>query len=662
MNEEDYEEQLRKEEEEERKRKEKEEALKDWLKEKLRKEQEKPPRYTESQARKTAIDRVNRTIQRGKSTYARMRGAARGARSLAQGLRGAGTAARGAAVAAEAAAATSEIWVPILLILIGIIAIWVFFTDIGIMSIITGSSETQKTPPRGSSVGALPSGVPTPTPWTRVCPLGTRDCDYNSLLNFGYFRDPTLDKATKASMVCQDQSASNPTLINSGCLRGQGGGYKVGLFQIDVLYYCSGALSGNSTTCTVSNQETLDVCISQFIDPVENIKKAVLISKDGTDWSYWSNTVLACNIGNPTPVPTGILPTPPPPSTGSLDYYIPFRDSAVRPIPLSDIQAQILSIWPNAQLQNWDTIVSRSIANDWNPAFLLTLWIEETGAQGKIPYDDPLGCDPSHPTTDINISLLCVFNSFVSFTNDRFEDFMCTYGGDGFHNAPCTFLVANPNFPGNVKTWYSRLVPAGTYGALVPTTPTSALADKIKNQFGITMNGFGDTQLQWAYEKFYTLYQRTKIGNYISGVTIIPTSGGSYTQDKDTIYLKVYTVQQTFNVIMLHELGHVIQLRTRLFVTELTNAISQEYYLTTYSANADADSGLPSTDPNYGQCDGFKFNEDYAETIAYYLNPAAQSLTSNFTHCKSDGSYPVISSTVHPLHYQIAQSILGPYP
>lgn len=153
---------------------------------------------------------------------------------------------------------------------------------------------------------------------------------------------------------------------------------------------------------------------------------------------------------------------------GALDYYIPFRDSSINPV---DLRSEIKQNWPNAKTENWDTIISFARQNGWNPAFLLALWIEESGAQGAAKYDDPLGCDPESPTTDINISLGCIQKSFGDFGNDRFDDLMCRYGGDGFHDAPCVFVQKNPNFPPVIKSWYQKLVPSGP-GALVNITPT----------------------------------------------------------------------------------------------------------------------------------------------------------------------------------------------
>ena len=117
-----------------------------------------------------------------------------------------------------------------------------------------------------------------------------------------------------------------------------------------------------------------------------------------------------------------------------------------------------------------------------NRAFVLTLWIEETGAShhtkienggggvpaGYNPDGSPriakghLGCAPWEDQT-INESLSCLFRAFNSYTN--FEDLMCVYGGDSFRKAPCTFNTENPNFPPNIRDWYSKLVPDGA-GAL----------------------------------------------------------------------------------------------------------------------------------------------------------------------------------------------------
>lgn len=148
-----------------------------------------------------------------------------------------------------------------------------------------------------------------------------------------------------------------------------------------------------------------------------------------------------------------------------LDYFIPFRDPSILPI---NIKNTIASNWPKAKLENFDNIVAQSKDHNWNPSFILTLWIEESGGQG-VPADDPLGCapDPKNPNDNIDVALGCLFGTFDSLTPDRFADFMCRY--DQGANAPCTFN--NKNFPITIKSVYSTLVKDGP-GALVLITPT----------------------------------------------------------------------------------------------------------------------------------------------------------------------------------------------
>ncbi|MEK7616558.1 MAG: hypothetical protein AAB414_00695 [Patescibacteria group bacterium] len=156
----------------------------------------------------------------------------------------------------------------------------------------------------------------------------------------------------------------------------------------------------------------------------------------------------------------------------ALDYKIPFRNSSISVSNPDVIKNQVKSFWPNAKLANWDTIVQQSINNGWNPAFVLTLWIEETGAQGVPNYSDPLGCAPGQPTADIDLSLKCLFNNFSRFGNDKFANFMCMYSESKL--SPCSFL-ANKFFPKNIKDWYSKLVPSGP-GALAPIATSPPVA------------------------------------------------------------------------------------------------------------------------------------------------------------------------------------------
>lgn len=223
-------------------------------------------------------------------------------------------------------------------------------------------------------------------------------------------------------------------------------------------------------------------------------------------------------------------------SSGSLDYYIPFRDAPVLPQDPDSIKQQVLARWPNAQVQYWDTIVSESQRHGWNPAFVLALWIEETGAShhtktengggGASPLSNGhLGCAPWENQT-IDESLSCLFNSFESYNN--LEDFMCVYGGDSFQKAPCTFSTANPAFPSNIKDWYSRIVPGGS-GALAQASFCSIQPGGWPTKGALTQGPLGSFD-----------HARIKSGTGAEGLDIADPSGPSVYSSFDGVVSAVH--------------------------------------------------------------------------------------------------------------------------
>lgn len=173
---------------------------------------------------------------------------------------------------------------------------------------------------------------------------------------------------------------------------------------------------------------------------------------------------------------TGGIPTT---GGGGLDYTIPLRDPSVTPL---DIRDRIRAEFRGAKIEYWDRIIQRARSASINPAVALALWIEETGAShttlirnggSEIPVRGQLsrghlGCAPLEDQT-IDESLTCLIN-FVNrnnFTNDQFAQFMARYSSGPPENP----FANNPDFPGNFRSWYSRLVSSGP-GALVAITPT----------------------------------------------------------------------------------------------------------------------------------------------------------------------------------------------
>lgn len=179
---------------------------------------------------------------------------------------------------------------------------------------------------------------------------------------------------------------------------------------------------------------------------------------------------------------------PPEQQSGFLDYTISFRDSSISPSNSEDAKQKILSEFPKAQLQYWERIIEQSRNNNWNPAFVLSLWIEETGSshytklnmggggatvyinyEGLPVYSNGhLGCAPNEDQ-NIDESLRCLFKNFSTFDNSQFEAFMRRYSGE----QPTGPFVNNPNFPKRIKKYYSMLIPSGSGAITLLPSPAS---------------------------------------------------------------------------------------------------------------------------------------------------------------------------------------------
>jgi len=131
-----------------------------------------------------------------------------------------------------------------------------------------------------------------------TCALGTGPCSLENLLP--YFGNNTV-KASNASMICNMESGSNPNATNKGCLTGTSVDYSIGLFQINLLAYGNAneqniEFSWVPISCKVLNQSVVDQLEQKLLNPDENIRVAVAMSRNGTSWSPWKNAAKACGI------------------------------------------------------------------------------------------------------------------------------------------------------------------------------------------------------------------------------------------------------------------------------------------------------------------------------------------------------------------------------
>lgn len=126
--------------------------------------------------------------------------------------------------------------------------------------------------------------------------------------------------------------------------------------------------------------------------------------------------------GTISPLPGG-APNNYPPGSDKLDYTIPYMDANYS---ISDAKKQSLiefveknKNWPNSKIrQLWDQVVSQSRAAGVNPAFVITIWIEESGAGGHPAAQSDFGCFPggnTRQTVPFDRSLSC----FLNFTSQE---------------------------------------------------------------------------------------------------------------------------------------------------------------------------------------------------------------------------------------------------
>jgi len=122
--------------------------------------------------------------------------------------------------------------------------------------------------------------------------------------------------------------------------------------------------------------------------------------------------------------------------------------------------------WPGNLLEEyWEGVATESKAHGWNPACVIALWIEESGASGLIASGRAkysLGCESatsSDPATNLSQSLECFFSRqeheyYRDFTPGSREWWLVYAKGPGNNDV---FDGPQANFPTNLFYWYQRL-------------------------------------------------------------------------------------------------------------------------------------------------------------------------------------------------------------
>lgn len=195
----------------------------------------------------------------------------------------------------------------------------------------------------------------------------------------------------------------------------------------------------------------------------------------------------------------------------------------------------------------------------------------------------------------------------------------------------------------------------GTPSTDAPPVDDANLKQALIDTFGITMNGFDSTHLRWAWEKLHEMNDTT-YPSLLQGTVVQATSGISSQVGcfggGTSLNLGQYVPEAFFKFIIVHEFGHVIQActpREKSKVVEHANAFATEGAISYYSGHTQSCTGLTNG-----------ANEDYADTLAYYFNPAAGSSSGPGTCLPPDQvnpPNPYFVQNSFPLHLSVAKSL-----
>ena len=364
------------------------------------------------------------------------------------------------------------------------------------------------------------------------------------------------------------------------------------------------------------------------------------------------------------------------PTTSNLNYYIPFRDTAVKVINEEQMKATVANNpnWTNNFVYTdcgygvscWDYVKEKSIKAGVNPAFTLAIWIGESGASSSYGHPEGISshfsCDKliMPQTVDaLRQSLSCflysvyggtpptgAFKGASSYSADQFERMLWDFCGSNTES----FCANNPRLAETLKSWYSNLVPVGNYGALTSSSPASSCLN-----FSFA-NGAGS----WTEdEKSKVNKAVSSPAAYVTWATFVCKAGGiTLTRERapdqaivsaevtggnnlhiyDTFFNGHTASGQAF--IMTHELTHILR------NYNMKTVFAQ--YLASSAHDERIDKWIIRSYPlciTRGSCsDEVADDEDFAEMAGNFIGTR-------------DG-YPIDFQGEYPEHYKFAKDVL----
>lgn len=202
--------------------------------------------------------------------------------------------------------------------------------------------------------------------------------------------------------------------------------------------------------------------------------------------------------------------------------------------------------------------------------------------------------------------------------------------------------------------------------APIPTIlPGADLASEISKNFHITFTPgkFNQNHLKWAWEVLSQAKQNSPRFFDLFGNVTVDTQFDTGERKGNTIYFSTKSNsffstadEAGFKILLIHELGHVIRGDTGKFDQPLQAAIDKDGgYLTGYGQNYRVTSGGTRV-ACYGT---LSVDEDFAESIAYYINRGTSEKDLGCGRKSFDGVNPMYSGK-YPNHLNFIKSILNP--
>lgn len=192
----------------------------------------------------------------------------------------------------------------------------------------------------------------------------------------------------------------------------------------------------------------------------------------------------------------------------------------------------------------------------------------------------------------------------------------------------------------------------GTPGGPRPEAPDPGpnVRAAIIEKFGITLNGFSDQYLRYAWEKFWEV-SNTNFISLVKGSVINITSPANTQQvgcgAPASVLLGQFGDGNQWKHVLIHELGHVVRNcnnASTIQRQEHINAFNSEKGVSDYGNKAPSCTGSDN------------LSEDYAEMIAYYLNPGYKVSTVRCFPAQNPDM-----ETNFPKHFEVARKVLGVY-